>query len=75
MTAPHEHPTSAQRLALQRAAGCSQCGGALDEIAYGDCAVCARLVCERCDHGYDPDTGHSVCPAHAAHPAAAGFQP
>lgn len=57
---------------------CVECGADLGDhatVAYGDCVVCEYFVCESCDAGYDSDTGHSVCPRHAGHPAAAGFHP
>lgn len=53
---------------------CAVCGRDLDSVAYGDCVVCERFVCEACDAGYNPDSGQSVCPAHADHPDAAEFE-
>lgn len=40
-------------------------------VAYGDCPVCGKFVCEACDGGYDHATGQSVCPDHADDPRAA----
>lgn len=54
---------------------CRLCGEDLDapnaQLASAICVVCGYWVCELCDGGTDPTTGHAVCDDHKEHPLAA----
>lgn len=53
---------------------CGFCGSRLNDVASGECRACLRIVCERCDAGYQVDLGPICQPCAPSAPASSATQ-